>query len=86
MKRKIALAFLTFALSAALAAPAGAETKPRKQAAKPVAAAQPMSGFRQQPARMIEVQPGVWVSSYGCITDDGYGRRLPCDVTDSSGR
>ena len=39
----------------------------------------------QQPARMIEVKPGVWISSYGCITDDGYGRFLPCDITEGSG-
>ena len=30
------------------------------------------------PARMIEVRPGVFISSYGCITDDGYGRWRPC--------
>lgn len=30
------------------------------------------------PPRMIEVRPGVWISSYDCITDEGYGRWLPC--------
>ena len=44
----------------------------------------PGAGFGQ-PARMIEVKPGLWISSYGCITDDGYGRFLPCDITDSGG-
>jgi hypothetical protein len=34
---------------------------------------------------MIEVKPGYWISSYGCVTDEGYGRRLPCDITDSGG-
>jgi hypothetical protein len=29
-------------------------------------------------ARMIEVRPGVIISSYDCITDDGYGRWRPC--------
>jgi hypothetical protein len=29
-------------------------------------------------ARMIEARPGVFISSYGCITDDGYGRWRPC--------
>jgi hypothetical protein len=28
--------------------------------------------------RMIQVRPGVFISSYGCITDDGYGRWRPC--------
>ena len=30
------------------------------------------------PPRMIEARPGVFISSYGCITDDGYGRWRPC--------
>ena len=30
------------------------------------------------PPRMIEARPGVFISSYGCITDDGYGRWLYC--------
>jgi hypothetical protein len=27
---------------------------------------------------MIEARPGVFISSYGCITDEGYGRWLYC--------
>ena len=27
---------------------------------------------------MIRVRPGVIISSYDCITDDGYGRWRPC--------
>jgi hypothetical protein len=34
------------------------------------------SGFA--PAHMIEARPGVFISSYGCITDEGYGRWLYC--------
>jgi len=30
------------------------------------------------PPRMIQVRPGVFISSYGCTTDDGYGRWRPC--------
>ncbi len=30
------------------------------------------------PARIIQVRPGVFISSYSCITDDGYGRWRPC--------
>jgi hypothetical protein len=33
------------------------------------------------PPRMIEVRPGVWISSYDCITDDGYGRWRPCSAS-----
>ena len=27
---------------------------------------------------MIQVRPGVFISTYDCITDDGYGRWRPC--------
>jgi len=30
------------------------------------------------PPRMIEVRPGVIISSWDCITDEGYGRWRPC--------
>jgi hypothetical protein len=39
----------------------------------------PASSF--EPARMIEVRPGVIISTYDCITDDGYGRWRPCSST-----
>jgi hypothetical protein len=48
-------------------------------------AAQSAPGFHSQAARMIEVKPGLWISSYGCVTDEGYGRYNSCDITDSGG-
>ena len=30
------------------------------------------------PAHMVEARPGVWISSYGCIQDEGYGRYTYC--------
>jgi hypothetical protein len=30
------------------------------------------------PAHIIQVRPGVFISNYDCITDDGYGRWRPC--------
>jgi hypothetical protein len=30
------------------------------------------------PARVIQARPGVFISSYESITDDGYGRWRPC--------
>ena len=33
-----------------------------------------------EPARMIEVRPGLFISSYDCITDEGQGRWRPCDT------
>ena len=44
------------------------------------------SGFAQQPARMIELKPGYWISSYGCVQDEGYGRLTPCDLPDGNAR
>jgi hypothetical protein len=33
-----------------------------------------------EPARMIEVRPGLIISSYDCVIDEGYGRFIPCSV------
>lgn len=85
MIRTTALTLLAAALALSFAADADAKSKSRKRAAKPVATQSWGAGIHQQPARMIEVKPGYWVSSYGCVTDDGYGRLLPCDITDSGG-
>ena len=30
------------------------------------------------PAHMVEVRPGVFVSSYDCVIDEGYGRYRLC--------
>jgi hypothetical protein len=32
-----------------------------------------------EPARMIELRPGLFISSYSCVTDEGQGRFKPCD-------
>ena len=45
------------------------------------------AGSQPGSARMIEVKPGYWISSFGCVQDGGYGRLTPCDLTDgNSGR
>jgi hypothetical protein len=36
----------------------------------------PSSSFA--PPRMYEARPGVWISTWDCITDEGYGRWRPC--------
>jgi hypothetical protein len=61
------------------------QTKRSKQV-KPAPVAEPRraGAFTQQPAHMIEVKPGYWMSSYGCVIDNGYGRITPCDLTDHS--
>jgi hypothetical protein len=55
------------------AAYAGAKKHRRHVAGAPVAVE---SSFA--PARMIEVRPGLIISSYDCVTDDGYGRYRRC--------
>jgi hypothetical protein len=55
------------------AAYAGAKKHRRDVARAPAAV-----GSSFAPARMIEVRPGVIISSYDCITDEGYGRWRPC--------
>ena len=79
------LRLLILALAFVLIAPAGpaeAGTKRHKRA-KPVSA-QTIPAFQHQPARMIEIRPGYWISNYGCFTDDGYGRIGSCDGRDST--
>ena len=82
MIRTTTLMFLASALAVSLAADAADAKSKRKRAA--VATAPSATAF-QHSARMIEVKPGYWISSFGCVTDEGYGRRLPCDITDSGG-
>jgi hypothetical protein len=63
-------------------APANAASKhrtPHAQGARQ-AATHPTLGGRGQAAQphMMQVKPGVWISSWDCITDEGNGRWLPC--------
>ena len=62
-----------------LAANAVADAKPRKWRVPRASATYLEPGaFSQGPARMIEIKPGLYVSTYGCVTDEGNGRYLPC--------
>ncbi|HVY00362.1 MAG TPA: DUF3551 domain-containing protein [Pseudorhodoplanes sp.] len=45
----------------------------------PLGAAAPRAG---EPARMVRLPNGRWVSSYSCYTDEGYGRYRECNVGD----
>ena len=48
-----------------------------------VAAAFPMAQrYSGEPARMVQLPNGRWVSSYGCYTDEGFGRYRECNVGD----
>ena len=65
---------------AAISSPADAARKDKRvvKRAPPGAHFEPPIA-RQNPARMIEVRPGQWISSWGCYTDEGYGRIGTCD-------
>lgn len=80
MKRQ-AILILCSGLAAVMVADAAqAKSKKRHHVTKPVAMERwNTPGLRQEPARMIEVKPGLWISSYGCIQDEGYGRYSFCD-------
>ena len=73
----IALLALAIALPA-LGDAAEARSKRHKRTMQhaPVAAT---PAFRQEPPRMYEVRPGQWISTWGCYTDEGYGRIGSCD-------
>ena len=72
-------ALLTLAVALPLLGGAAEAAKRHKRAMReaPVAAAPP--AFRQEPPRMYEVRPGYWISTWGCFTDEGYGRISSCD-------
>ena len=70
---------LAFAISLPVlgdAAEAASKRHKRAMREAPVAAT---PTFRQEPPRMYEVRPGYWISTWGCFTDDGYGRISSCD-------
>jgi len=83
MTRLIMTACCVIALVASATVADAKEKRKARHAKAPPAAAK----FHQQgPARMIEVSPGRYVSSFGCVTDEGYGRFSPCDLTDGGAR
>ncbi len=88
MMLRLMTSLLTIAIATSFAGSADAKHRYRhKRADAPPAYALPTHDLwhapsAQEPARMIQVRPGVWVSSYGCVTDEGYGRISPCDVGD----
>ena len=76
--RPVAILCCAFALSA-VANPADAARKQKRVKHVPSAAARAVPAYQHNPARMIEVRPGHWISSWGCYTDEGYGRIGTCD-------
>ena len=70
---------VTAALVLTASAAAAAKKHHARYARHPYAAAvAPTPGPGSAPPHIIEVRPGVFISSYGCIQDEGYGRWTYC--------
>ena len=82
---KLLAVAIPVSLVLALTSVAEAKDKRHKRVTRPAAIAHTQT-LGAQPARMIEVRPGYWISSYGCAQDAGYGRVTPCDLTDGNAR
>ena len=81
MKQSMVIA-AAVAASLALVQAASAEKAVHKRAHAKMAPA-PSAGFVQAPPRMVEIRPGYWISSWGCVTDEGQGRLRDCSVGES---
>src|SRR5437588_4774380 len=53
--------------------------------AQPAAAASVERAPAGGAARMIEIEPGIFVSTFDCIADDGRGHRRQCNGTGGGG-
>jgi hypothetical protein len=63
---------------------ANAKRKPHPRAIERTVSVPATPGVNSMaPPRMIEVQPGTWISSYGCVMEDSQGRLTDCSVNDS---
>ena len=70
---------VTVALALTASAAVAAKKHHPRYARHPYAAtAAPSTDSSFAPPRIIEARPGVFISSYGCIQDEGYGRWTYC--------
>jgi hypothetical protein len=79
MRGLLALLLATALVLPTLVVPSDAAKKRARKAVRHAPIATPPM-YRQEPARMIEVRPGHWISSWGCYTDEGNGRIGSCDM------
>jgi len=72
---------IALTLAAFAAAPVAAEPVKGKRSKSSVQRLAIWPGASSMaPARMIEVRPGYWVSSYGCVWEDAQGRLQDCQI------
>jgi hypothetical protein len=77
--KTIGMVGLTFSLALVTAYPAVAKHVHHHSAPPPYAEYGPSYGPSYGP-QMIEVRPGLWISSWDCVTDEGQGRWKPCST------
>ena len=78
--KTFAIAVSALSLAAVTVAPASTKHHRHHARAAPTAVyAQPAPAprFSDQP-HMVQVRPGLWISSWDCIEDEGQGRWTPC--------
>ncbi len=75
--RIIGVAGLAIALAFAVADSAAAKKTSARSLPPPAPSAS--SGYAQSGPRMIQVRPGLWISNWDCVTDEGQGRFRPCN-------
>ena len=76
----VALVISVLSVAAMATMPAAAKHQ-RKYARVPRADvyAGPPAAVHDEP-RMVQVRPGLWISSWDCIQDEGNGRWTPCSI------
>lgn len=79
MKHSV-IVILALAASVAVAQAAETKKKQRSQEAQPAWQVGQIGTFSQDPPRMIEIRPGYWMSSWGCVVDEGQGRLRDCNA------
>jgi hypothetical protein len=82
----VALAISVLSMVAMATAPAAAKHQ-RKHArvSHSDVHAGPPARVHDEP-RMVQVRPGLWISSWDCIQDEGNGRWTPCSIGNAGSR
>ena len=79
MRYALAIAAAAALATATTVASAGSKHHPRYvRHARAPAMTTPTPPSTYGPAHIIEARPGLFISNYGCITDEGYGRWTYC--------
>ncbi len=79
MLKIVGLVGLGAALAVGMVGPTAAKKAHHRSHARVAPYAVPGSiSYGYAGPHMIEVRPGLWISSWDCVTDEGQGRFKPC--------